>query len=202
MSNYGFRVNKYVKISFAITIFDLIIFYISGKLLNYMNVFNIIIDNWKYNILFFGTFLLAIYFADLLFFYRRNVKYKLLLIFKEPFVDWKNYITDDIYINKEDENSNFYKDIYCSVKDNNKIKGIMEDEIVIRDIGVHLLTTNSFIIILFFIIEKYKVSFCLYSLSICMTLYLLFVILYRNYLKYYISEVYKDYLYKKEKSKL
>lgn len=202
MNNYGFRINKYVKISFVIGMFDVIIFYISGKLFNYMDVFDLIINNWKYNIIFFSTFLLAIYFIDLLFFYKRNTKYKLMLIFKEPFSDWVNYVSNCGCIDKKTLKCNFYKDIYHKVKDKDKIKGIMEDEIAIRDIGVHLLTTNNFIIIFFFLIEKFNLLFCIYSLSLCLTLYLLFVILYRNYLKYFISEIYKEYIIEKNKSKL
>ena len=93
MDNFGFRINKYFKVSLVIGLIDLLIFYVVGKVFKYMNLFHIIIDNWKYVFLFIGSILLIIYLFDILFFYERNRKYKFLLIFNEPFKKWQTYIS-------------------------------------------------------------------------------------------------------------
>ena len=46
MNNYGFRINKYLKISLIIGIIDLLTFYIIGKIFDYLQVFNAIMSNW------------------------------------------------------------------------------------------------------------------------------------------------------------
>ena len=100
MDNFGFRINKYLKVSLAIGLIDLLIFYIVGKVFKYMNLFHIIIDHWKYVFLFASSILLIIYIFDILFFSDRNKKYKFLLIFDEPFKKWQTYIKKEFVINK------------------------------------------------------------------------------------------------------
>ena len=92
MNNYGFRINKYLKISLIIGIIDLLTFYIIGKIFDYLQVFNAIMSNWKYISLFIASILLIVYFIDIFIFYDRKRKYRFLLIFKEPFRVWSNYI--------------------------------------------------------------------------------------------------------------
>lgn len=194
MDNYGFRINKYLKVSLVIGLIDLLIFYIVGKNFKYMNLFHIIIDNWKYAFLFIGSILLIIYLFDVLFFYNRNKKYKFLLIFDEPFKKWQTYIKEENIINKKHKINDFYSDIYCKVKDVNKIQGIMDDEILIRDIAVHLISTNLFILLVFFILEQVKIKICLYCLTFIILIYIILNISYRNYLKYFITEIYSEYI--------
>ena len=38
IDSFGFRINKYLKISFVIGLIDLLIFYIIGKVFNYMDL--------------------------------------------------------------------------------------------------------------------------------------------------------------------
>ena len=45
MDNFGFRINKYFKVSLVIGLIDLLIFYVVGKVFKYMNLFHIIIEN-------------------------------------------------------------------------------------------------------------------------------------------------------------
>ena len=192
-NNSSFRINKYFRVSLVIGLIDFLTFYLVGKAFNYMEMFNILINKWEYIALFISTITLVIYFFDVLLFYNRNRKFKFLLIFKEPFNNWKNYI-NNINVKKEHINLDFYSDIYFKVKNSNKIMGIGEDEILIRDIAVHLITTNVIILFGFFWIEKIKLRICFYCLSIIVITHLLLNMAYRNYLKYYITEIYKEYL--------
>ena len=194
MDNFGFRINKYFKISLAIGLIDLLIFYIIGKIFKYMNLFHIIINNWKYVFLFVSSILLIIYIFDILFFSDRNKKYKFLLIFNEPFKKWQTCIKKEIVINKNHKKENFYSDIYCRVKNINKIQGIRDDEILIRDITVHLISTNFIILFVFFILEQIKIKICLYCFGLLLLIYILLNLSYRNYLKYYINEIYIEYI--------
>ena len=194
MDNFGFRINKYLKVSLAIGLIDLLIFYIVGKAFKYMNLFHIIIDNWKYVFLFESSILLIIYIFDILFFSDRNKKYKFLLIFDEPFKKWQTYIKKGFAINKNYRKENFYSDIYCKVKNINKIQGIRDDEILIRDIVVHLISTNFIILLVFFILEQIEIKICLYCFAVLFLIYILLNLSYRNYLKYYINEIYIEYI--------
>lgn len=192
--NFGFRINKYLKVSLVIGLIDLLIFYIIGKAFNYMDLFHIIIDNWKYLFLFVSSILLIIYIFDILFFYDRNRKFKFLLIFNEPFKKWQTYINKKIVINKNHKKVDFYSNIYCKVRNVNKIQGIRDDEILIRDIAVHLISTNIIIVFVFFILEQIEIKICLYCFGIIVLIYLLLNLAYRNYLKYYINEIYIEYI--------
>ena len=194
MDNFGFRINKYLKVSLAIGLIDLLIFYIVGKVFKYMNLFHIIIDHWKYVFLFASSILLIIYIFDILFFSDRNKKYKFLLIFDEPFKKWQTYIKKEFVINKNYRKENFYSDIYCKVKNINKIQGIRDDEILIRDIVVHLISTNFIILLVFFILEQIEIKIFLYCFAVLFLIYILLNLSYRNYLKYYINEIYIEYI--------
>lgn len=194
MDNFGFRINKYFKVSLVIGLIDLLIFYAVGKVFKYMNLFHIIIDNWKYVFLFIGSILLIIYLFDILFFYDRNRKYKFLLIFNEPFKKWQTYISKKSVINKNHKKNDFYSDIYCKVKNINKIQGIRDDEILIRDIAVHLIFTNIIILFVFFLLEHIEIKICIYCFIALILIYIILNISYRNYLKYYINEIYNEYI--------
>lgn len=194
ISNFGFRINKYIKISLIIGIIDLLIFLIVGKIFNYMEIFNLIISKWKYIWLFVATILICTYFIDVLLFYQRNKKFKFLLIFKEPFKDWEKYINKNINIMSKHKKLDFYSDIYYKVKEEQKIMGIMEDEILIRDTTIHLIFTNIIILLIFFILEKYKFIIYLYCLGTLIIIYVLLNLFYRNYLKYFITEIYTEFL--------
>ena len=194
MSNYGFRINKYLKVSIIISIIDLIIFYIVGKINNDMAIFNIIINNWKYLSLFVAILTICIYVIDILFFYDRKNKYKFLLIFNEPFLNWTRYLYNNLNVRNKDLKLNFYSQIYKCVCKNDKIDVIMKDEILIRDVYTHLITTNLILIYIFFILEK--ISLIIY-LKVVIGLLLgtiLINLLYRQFLKYYISEIYIEYI--------
>lgn len=198
MDNFGFRINKYLKVSLVIGLIDLLVFYVIGKVFDYMDLFHIIIDNWKYVFLFVSSVLLIIYLFDILFFYNRNKKYKFLLIFDEPFNHWQKYIKKDIIINKKDKKGNFYSDIYCKVRNINKIQGIRDDEILIRDIAIHLISTNFIILLVLFILEQVEIKICLYCFAVIFLIYILLNLSYRNYLKYYINEIYIEYINSKK----
>lgn len=194
MDNFGFRINKYLKVSLVIGLIDLLTFYVMGKVFKYMDLFHIIIDNWKYVFLFISSILLIIYLFDILIFYDRNRKYKFLFIFSEPFKNWQMYIKNGIIIHKKHKKEDFYSDIYCKVKDVNKIQGIRDDEILIRDITVHLISTNFIILMAFFVLEHIEIKICLYCFAIILLVYMLLNLSYRNYLRYYISEIYIEYI--------
>ena len=196
MNNYGFRINKYLKISLIIGIIDLLTFYIIGKIFDYLQVFNAIMSNWKYISLFIASILLIVYFIDIFIFYDRKRKYRFLLIFKEPFRVWSNYIYKNNKINKKHLKCNFYYDIYYKEKNEEKIKAIMEDEILIRDVCIHVLLTNTIIVSTFFCLQNYNEKILLYCLIMFLIIYVLINLLYRNYLKYYINEIYTEYLSK------
>lgn len=196
MNNYGFRINKYLKVSLIIGIIDLLTFYTIGKIFDYPQVFSTIINNWKYISLFIASILLIVYFIDTFLFFDRKRKYKFLLIFKEPFSMWNNYIYKSNKINKKHLKCNFYYDIYCKVKNEEKIKGIMEDEILIRDVCIHVLLTNAIIVSIFFYLQNYNKKILLYCLIMFLVIYILINLLYRNYLRYYINEIYTEYLSK------
>ena len=193
IDNIGFRINKYAKVSFVIGLIDLLSFYVVGRIFNYMELFQLIIDKWKYMFLFICSIMLVVYFFDVLFFYDRNRKYKCLLIFNEPFQNWQKYIKKNIIINKKDLKKDFYYDIYCKVRNNPKIMGIRDDEILIRDINVHLIFTNIITLLCFFLIEKIKFKICLYCIGLLFIIFALLNFVYRNYLKYYINEIYTEY---------
>lgn len=188
-NNFGFRINKYLKVAFTIGLIDLLIFYIVGKILNYGNLFHIVVDRWNYLFLYISSILLIIYLFDIIFFYNRNLKYKFLLIFDEPFKKWKNYINKKNIISKKCKEANFYEDIYLKVKEIDKIQGIRDDEILIRDICVHFIFTNCIILMIFFILEQIKFKICLYCFACIILIYVVLNIAYRNYLKYYINEI-------------
>ena len=116
MNNYGFRINKYLKVSLIIGIIDLLTFYTIGKIFDYPQVFSTIINNWKYISLFIASILLIVYFIDTFLFFDRKRKYKFLLIFKEPFSMWNNYIYKSNKINKKHLKCNFYYMITYIVK--------------------------------------------------------------------------------------
>ncbi len=194
MSNFGFRINKYVKVSLIIGIIDLLVFLVVGKALDYMVVFNSIISKWKYIGLFVATILICIYFIDVLLFYKRNNKFKFLLIFKEPFKDWNRYIDKNLNMIPKHKKLDFYNDIYYKVKKEQKIMGIMEDEILIRDTTIHLICTNPIILFIFFMLEKYKFVIYIYCLVMLIIIYVLLNLFYRNYLKYFITETYVEFL--------
>ena len=195
MNNYyGFRINKYLKIALIIGIIDLLSFYIIGKIFNYTQIFYTIINNWKYISLFISSILLIIYFSDIFLFYDRKRKYKFLLIFKEPFSIWDKYIYKSIKIDKKHRKYNFYYDIYNEVRNVEKIKGIMEDEILIRDVSIHLILTNTLIIYVFFCLQNYDKKIFIYCFTLFLIIYILLNLLYRNYLKYYINEIYIEFL--------
>ena len=48
MDDFGFRINKYLKVALVVGLIDLLVFYVIGKVFNYMDLFHIIINNWKY----------------------------------------------------------------------------------------------------------------------------------------------------------
>lgn len=196
MNNYGFRINKYLKVSLIIGIIDLLTFYTIAKIFDYPQVFSTIINNWKYISLFIASILLIVYFIDTFLFFDRKRKYKFLLIFKEPFSMWNNYIYKSNKINKKHLKCNFYYDIYCKVKNEEKIKGIMEDEILIRDVCIHVLLTNAIIVSIFFYLQNYNKKILLYCLIMFLVISILINLLYRNYLRYYINEIYAEYLSK------
>ena len=192
-SSFGVRINKYLKVSLVIGLIDLLIFYIIGKTFNNMNLFNIIINKWQFITLFISSILLIIYFVDIIFFRKRTKKYKFLLIFSEPFKNWKKYIDENIVI-KANNKIDFYFDIYSEVIDNKKISDIREDELLIRDTSVHFAFTNSIIIFIFFWLEKVEIKIWIYIFILLV--YIVLNISYREYLKYYITEIYKEYLRK------
>ena len=194
MSNYGFRINKYLKVSLAIGIIDLLVFYIINKLFNYSTPFFLIMDNWKYIILFISSMLLIIYFCDVLFFSNRNKKFKILLILNEPFKNWQEYIAKGINIRNKDKKLDFYSNIYCKVRNKEKIQGIRDDDILIRDIIVHMSFTNLIIIFFLFILEKINLKIYIICLAFLVIIDVFLNIAYRQYLKYYISEIYREYL--------
>lgn len=194
ISNFGFRINKYIKVSLIIGIIDLLVFFIVGKAFDYMGIFNLIISKWKYIWLFVATILICTYFIDVLLFYQRNKKFKFLFIFKEPFKVWTKYVDKNLSITSKHKNLDFYSDIYYKVKKEPKIMGIMEDEILIRDTTIHLIFTNIIILSIFFILEKYKFIIYLYCLGLLTIIYILLNLFYRNYLKYFITEVYIEFL--------
>lgn len=194
ISNFGFRINKYLKISFIIGIIDLLIFYIIGRLYNDMTVFNLIIGNWKYVTLYISTLTIIIYTFDILFFFDRKRKYKMALIFTEPFLEWNKYLYKSLKTRNKDTNLNFYSDIYKKVSNNEKIMAITEDEILIRDIYIHLIVTNMFIVSGMFFLEKIALS-TYFTVIVCLILITILVnLLYRQILKYYISEIYIDFI--------
>lgn len=194
ISNYGFRINKYLKVSLAIGMIDLLIFYIIGRTFNYMELFHTITNKWKYIMLFISSILLIIYFFDVLFFCNRNRKYKFLLIFEEPFKNWQKYIDKDVTIKNAHKKYNFYSDIFYKVKNNDKIKGIRDDDVLIRDIVVHLISTNLVILFFFFLLEHIQFKIIIYCFVALVCTYILMSLAYRNYLKYYINEIYKEFL--------
>ena len=198
MDDFGFRINKYLKVALVVGLIDLLVFYVIGKVFNYMDLFHIIINNWKYAFLFVSSVLLIIYLFDILFFYDRNKKYKFLLIFDEPFKKWQKYINKKIVINKNHKKVDFYSDIYCKVRNINKIRGIKDYEILIIDITVHLISTNIIILLVFFVLEQIEIKICLYCFGIIVLIYILLNLAYRNYLKYYINEIYIEYINKKK----
>ncbi len=193
-NNFGFRINKYLNVSLVIGLIDLMIFYAIGKTYNYMNLFNTIISNWNYAFIYVACILLAVYLNDVLFFYDRNKKFKFLLIFKEPFKDWTNYLRKNIEPRKKDLDKDFYSVVYFNVRNNKKIIGIRNDEILIRDIVVHLILTNTVLLIFFFILEQVKLSVCIFNFLLLILVYILLNLSYRNYLKYFISEIYVEYI--------
>lgn len=194
MSNYGFRINKYLKVSLAIGTIDLLVFYIINKLFNCSTPFFLIINNWKYIILFISSMLLIIYFCDVLFFSNRNKKFKILLILNEPFKNWQEYIAKGINIRNKDKKLDFYSNIYCKVRNKEKIQGIRDDDILIRDIIVHMSFTNLIIIFFLFILEKINLKIYIICLAFLVIIDVFLNIAYRQYLKYYISEIYREYL--------
>lgn len=196
ISNYGFRINKYLKVSLAIGIIDLLVFYIINKLFNYSTPFFLIMDNWKYIILFISSMLLIIYFCDVLFFSDRNKKFKILLILDEPFKNWQEYIAKGINVRNKDKKIDFYSNIYCKVRNKEKIQGIRDDDILIRDIIVHMSFTNLIIIFFLFILEKINLKIYIICLVFFVIIDVFLNIAYRQYLKYYISEIYREYLNK------
>lgn len=200
INNLGFRINKYLKISFIIGIIDLLIFYIVGRLYNDMTIFNLIVGNWKYVTLYISVLTIIIYTLDILFFFDRKRKYKMAFIFTEPFLEWNKYLYNSITIKKKDAKLNFYFDIYKKVSSNDKIIAITEDEILIRDIYIHLLTTNMLVVSGVFFLEE--ITLLTYLIVIlCLVLVTIIVnLLYRQILKYYISEIYIDYLEKSKKN--
>ncbi len=201
INNLGFRINKYLKTSIVISIIDILIFYVIGRLYNDMTIFNLIVSNWKYLSLYISAITIFIYMFDVLFFFDRKRKYKLLFIFTEPFLNWKKYLYKNLKIRKEENSLKFYSNIYKQVSNNSKIMAIMEDEILIRDIYVHLITTNIIIISVIFVLEK--ISLCIYFIvifAIFLTA-ILVNLLYRQFLNYYISEIYVEYLELNENNK-
>lgn len=194
ISNLGFRINKYLKVSFVISIIDLLIFYIIGRLYNDMNIFNLIIGNWKYVTLYISTITIVIYLFDNLFFFDRKRKYKMAFIFIEPFLEWNKYLYNSLTIKNKYTKLDFYFDIYKKVSSNEKIISITQDEILIRDVYIHLLTTNMLIVSGVFLLEKISLLTYL-TVIICLILITVLVnFLYRQILKYYISEIYIDFI--------
>ena len=194
MSNYSFRINKYLKVSLAIGIIDLLVFYIINKLFNCSTPFSLIMDNWKYIILFISSMLLIIYFCDVLFFSNRNTKFKILLIRHEPFKNWPQYIDKGITIRSKDKKLDFYSNIYCKVRNKEKIQGIRDDDILIRDIIIHMSFTNLIIIFFLFILEKINLQIYIIRFVFLVIIDVFLNLAYRQYLKYYISEIYREYL--------
>ena len=194
INDYGFRINKYLKVSIVICVIDFVIFYILGKIINDISVFNLITSGWKYISLFIITVCLVIYYFDIVLFNDRLRKYKLLFLKKEPFAEWTKYINKGIIINGVDKNKKFYKEIYYVVKDNPKIKAIMEDEIVIRDTSIHLITSNVVIMVIFFLLERVDFNMYIYCLLAFALIYICMIVFYKKYLKYYISEIYREYI--------
>jgi len=192
-NNFENIINKYIKVSLIIGIIDLISFYIIGKLIDNMGILNCFIDNWKYIAMYISGLTVLIYLFDIIFFHNRNMKYKFLFIFKQPFHNWYKYVNADIEINSKDINKKFYQDIYKKVSDISKIKGIMEDEIMLRDVYIHLITTNMLILTFVFLLENISLLIYLYVISIIIVFAILFNCGYRQMLKYYISEIYKEY---------
>lgn len=194
ISNFGFRINKYLKIALVISIIDLLIFYVIGRLFNDMTIFNLIIGSWKYVTLYISALTIIIYVLDILFFFDRKRKYTMSFIFIEPFVEWEKYLYNRLTIRKKDKDLNFYFDIYKKVSKNEKIMAITEDEILIRDIYIHLLTTNMFIVSGVCFLEKIELT-SLLSVLFCLSLVTILAnLLYRQILRYYISEIYIDYI--------
>lgn len=193
INNFGFRINKYIKIAIIIGIIDISLLYIVGEISECSNLFSNIISNFKHISLFIGIITILVYLIDVTFFYNRNKKYKMLLIFKEPFSVWYKYIYPKNKINQKDLVLNFYNDMYKPVRDNEKIKGIMEDEILIRDLNIHYDLTNILLLIVFFVLEKTGQNFIYYFIVIYILVAILLNILYRQYLKYYLTEIYTEY---------
>lgn len=193
ISDFGFRINKHLKIAFVIGVIDLIIFYIIGRLNNDMAIFNLIIGNWKYISLFISILTFFIYSIDILFFCNRKSKYRFLLLTDEPFKVWNKYIYQQTSIRKEDLKLNFYSQIYVKVADKNKIKSIMEDEILVRDICIHIITTNSILILLFCLLESINYDIALKFFVGLFVISLFINLVYRQLLKYYINEIYVEY---------
>lgn len=192
-NDFGFRINKYLKIAFIIGIIDLIIFYVIGRLNNDMTIFNLILENWKYISLFISILTFFIYSIDILFFCNRKCKFRLLLK-DEPFKIWNKYIYKQTNIRKEDFKLDFYSQIYIKVAEKDKIKSIMNDEILVRDICIHIIITNGILILLFFLLESIKYEIVL-KFFIGLSLISLFVnLVYRQLLKYYINEIYIEYI--------
>jgi len=193
ISNLGFRINKYFKIAVVISIIDLLVFYIVGKLNNNMFIFKLIIDNWEYISLYILILTIFIYAFDILFFYNRKIKYKVAFIFVEPFQEWNKYLYKDLEIVPEHQKLNFYYDIYKKVYDIPKIKDIMGNEILIRDIYIHLLATNNIIIFGMFYMEKVELILLLLTITYLIFIVIIVNIIYRRILKYYISEIYIEF---------
>lgn len=194
MGNAGFRINKYLKVSIILGTIDLVIFYIVGKIFNNISLFNLIMLKWQYITLFISGFTIFIYFVDIMLFRKRKIKQKFL--FKDnPFSKWKEYIDVDlIEIRKKDKQKNFYNDIYFKVKNHEKIKSIMQDEILLRDLAVHMITTNVVLLIVLCILDKLNPIFFIECLSFVTIIFGFLVFAYRNYVKYYINEIYIDYV--------
>lgn len=194
MGNYGFRINKYFIVSIVIGILDLIIFYIIGNIINDKSLFHIIIDKWQYLSLFIISMTIFVYFIDILLFSNRKRKFKFLLFSDEPFKNWKKMIYKDYHIEKIDEKKDFYKDIYLKVRDNNnKIKEIMKDEILIRDIDIHILISNTIIVLMFLFLQNVKPILYLHFICFNLLSYIMINVAYKQYVKYYINEIYIEY---------
>ena len=192
-NDFGFRINKYLKIAFIIGIIDVIIFYAIGRLNNDMTIFNLIIGNWKYISLFISILTFFVYSIDILFFCNRKRKFKLLLK-EEPFKVWNKYIYEQTNIRKEDFKLDFYSQIYKKVSEKNKIKSIMNDEILVRDICIHVIITNGILILLFALLESIKYEIILkFFIGLCL-ISLFINLVYKQLLKYYINEIYVEYI--------
>ena len=67
-------------------------------------------------------------------------------------------------------------------------------EILIRDVSIHLILTNTLIIYVFFCLQNYDKKIFIYCFTLFLIIYILLNLLYRNYLKYYINEIYIEFL--------